>query len=363
MSRPVAGLSAAAHSLLLAWAFLKAAGHRADPPPQELVAVQPLLGRAFLDPACAAAARKELVGRSFATDGRSPNLRLTPAGARRAKELYRDFAPLRFEELLAATAGLPAYARHLADTHPGAPAGAFGMLDGVQVRAIEDALGLSPAARVLELGAGNAGLALHLARRGARVTAVDRAAGAMARLGRAAARLDGPGSVRPLALDLDRPEAVAGLAALGGDEPWDAAVAVDVFDFLERLEELLRTVVLGGLRPGGRAVLVASEGKGSERLGDLLRGLPGEARIDRVELTAVEERFWQRQLAGLGRWTGAGSRAEDDLLAVLTLEAEGGRARMGRGGARRTLWRYAPTSRATGTSRQGVARSASRRVG
>lgn len=328
-------LSPAAGTLLLAWAFLHHGGLTRDPEPGEIETARRFLGRPGLDPRTAG---KELVDQGLAVAAGSPALRLTPDGARRAGELYRAWSPLRFEELLAASATLPAYARHLATTHPGAPAASFGLLDAVGVRALEDALAPGAGERILELGSGNGGLALRWARRDVQVTAVDRAAGATARLERWSKALEGPGSVRPVALDLDRPEAVATLQEAG---PWDGVVAVDAFDHLERLGEILH-LAAGRLRPGGRVVLVASEAVGAERLGGLLGRLPGPARIDRVDLTAVEARFWRRQLAGLDRWDGSGSRAEDDLRTVLTLEAEGGHARVLQNGTRRTLWRYAP---------------------
>jgi SAM-dependent methyltransferase len=361
-------LSDAADTLLLAWAFLRHGGLTRDPRLREIDPARRFLGRPPVAPDDTRAARAALAQAGLAMASDPTVLRLTADGTRRARDLYRDWAPLRFEELLAAADTIPAYARHLAAAHPGAPAGSFGFLDGAGVRAIVDALRLSRGDRVLELGAGNGGLCLHLARRpldpsrGSRVTAVDRAVGAMARLQGRARKIPGPGSVEAVALDLNDPQAAAALSRSG---PWDGVIAADVFDFLDRPGEILGAVARR-LAPGGRAVFVASEAMGAERLGGLLDSLPGEARIDRVDLTAVEARFWERQLAGLERWAGMGSRAEDDLLAVLSAEAAGGLARMRRGGTRRTLWRYTPAGgdgRGTLESRQGVASNAARRSG
>lgn len=331
------GVTPTARSLLLADAFLRRGGRTGAFSHHQLAAAAPFLGRPALGPRELAEASRELARHGLAAPpGPSDDtLSLTDAGRRRAAALYRAWAPLRFEELLAAAAGSPAYARHLAAVHPGAPAGSFGLVDGEQVRAIEDALAPLPETRVLELGAGNGGLARHLAGRGARVTAVDRAAGAMARLRRSARNLTGPGALNARVVDLDLPEAIEALAAAG---PWDAVVAVDVLEFVAGFDGLFDRLSRS-LADGGRLIVLGStRWQPDERLS-------GPARLARVDLSAAELRFWERQSAGLDRWDEPGNPpdgAERDLLGVLRAEAATALGRAQRGESRRTLWCWLP---------------------
>jgi SAM-dependent methyltransferase len=108
-----------------------------------------------------------------------------------------------------------------------------------------DALKLEPGARVIDSGAGAGGAALELARRGARVTAIDASAGMAARIKQRAAEAGLPLDV--LAMD--------GQHLLLADASFDAALSVFgviLFpDAAAGLSELRRVV-----KPGGRIALV-----------------------------------------------------------------------------------------------------------